>query len=94
MAPDGRRIAFVSSRSGEADIWLLDLETRRLRNLTAHPGGDYRPAFSPDGKWIAFTSDRDSEGARAHRFSIPAAAVDPDLCQARRWLGEAARDRW
>ncbi|HEY7394236.1 MAG TPA: DPP IV N-terminal domain-containing protein, partial [Gemmatimonadaceae bacterium] len=45
--------------------WLLDLETRRVRNLTNHPGGDYRPAFSPDGQWIAFTSDRDSDGARA-----------------------------
>ena len=64
MAPDGRRVAFVSSRGGQADVWILDLATRRVRNLTDHPGGDYRPAWSPDGEWIAFTSDRDSDGAR------------------------------
>ena len=43
MSPDATRVAFVSSRTGQADIWLLDLRTRRLRNLTNHPGGDYRP---------------------------------------------------
>src|SRR5262249_46790611 len=37
-----------------------DLETRKLRNLTDHPGGDFRPAWSPDGKWLAFSSERDS----------------------------------
>jgi Tol biopolymer transport system component len=66
LAPDGRHVAFVSTRSGQADIWLLDLQSKRLRNLTNHRGGDYRPAWSPDGKWIAFTSDRDSDGALAH----------------------------
>jgi Tol biopolymer transport system component len=44
MAPDGDRVAFVSSRSGQADIWKLDLKKKRLRNLTEHPAGDYRPA--------------------------------------------------
>ena len=60
FSPDGRAVAFVSSRSGQADIWVLELETRRLVNVTNHPAGDFRPAWAPDGRSIAFSSDRDS----------------------------------
>jgi Tol biopolymer transport system component len=59
LSPDGRSVAFVSTRGdGTTDIHVLDLETRRTRNLTASPGGDFRPAWSPDGRTIAFSSDR------------------------------------
>jgi Tol biopolymer transport system component len=59
LSPDGKFLAFVSSRSRQADIWVLNLMTRKLRNLTNHPAGDFRPAWSPDGRWLAFSSDRD-----------------------------------
>jgi len=50
LSPDGRRIVFVSTRAGgTADLWMLDVETRRARPLTSGPGGDFRPAWSPDG---------------------------------------------
>ena len=61
ISPDGRSLAFVSSRSGQADIWILELATGALRNLTHDPGGDFRPTWSPDGQWIVFSSDRDSK---------------------------------
>jgi TolB protein len=61
LSPDGRSLAFVSSRSGQADIWILELTTGALRNVTNHPGGDFRPSWSPDAQWIAFSSDRDSK---------------------------------
>lgn len=61
ISPDGRYLAFVSSRSGQADIWVLELGTGAARNLTNHPAGDFRPSWSPDGQWIAFSSDRDSQ---------------------------------
>ena len=54
----------MSSRSGQADIWILELTTGSLRNLTQDPGGDFRPSWSPDGQWIAFSSDRDSKKPR------------------------------
>jgi TolB protein len=45
-------------------VWLMDLTTRRARNLTPSKSGDFRPSWSPDGQWIAFSSDRDTPRRR------------------------------
>jgi len=66
FAPDGRSIAFVSTASGNADIYVLPFSPETSQDLSAatnvtnHPGGDFRPDFSPDGARIAFTTDRDT----------------------------------
>src|SRR5262245_35728191 len=41
------------------DLYITDLQTRQTRRLTDHPALDYNAAFSPDGKRIAFVSQRD-----------------------------------
>jgi Tol biopolymer transport system component len=66
LSPDGRTLAFVSTRrSGTANVWLLDLASHEYTNLTKNAGGNFRPSWSPDGKWIAFSSDRDTKPGRA-----------------------------
>jgi len=59
FSPDGKQLVFVSTRgNGLANLWLLDIATKHARQLTAVAGGNFRPSWSADGKWIAFSSGR------------------------------------
>src|SRR5262249_24480237 len=84
FAPDGKQLVFVSTRAaGTSDLWILDLQTRRAKALTSGPGGDFRPAWSPDGKWIAFASDRLSNlpfarGRWQHLHVVDIYVIHPD----------------
>lgn len=56
-SPDGRRLAFVVARVGDAQIYAMNADGKELRRLT--PAGTHLlPAWSPDGRWIAFLSIR------------------------------------
>lgn len=56
------RIALTSERDGNLEIYLMNPDGSALINLTNHPAQDAVPAWSPDGKKIAFLSDRAGKG--------------------------------
>ena len=48
----------VSDATGDFDIWIMEADGAAPRRLTNAPGLDSRPAWSPDGRHLAFTTNR------------------------------------
>jgi hypothetical protein len=59
-SPDNRTIVIAGQSTGVSDLFLFDTESKEVHRLTNDKFADLQPAFSPDGKTIAFVSDRGS----------------------------------
>jgi len=61
LSPDGRKMVWVSARSGNQEIWIKDLETGEDAALTASRVDKFAPGFSPDGMKLSFAAHRDNK---------------------------------
>src|SRR5256885_15362436 len=77
LSPDGKWVAYTVTHSslkenrGTTRIWLADVASGTSRQLTAGPGSDRQPRWSPDGRTLAFVSTRES-GAQLWLLSVGA----------------------
>src|SRR5205814_7003280 len=55
-SPDGKRLAFVSTRTGNGDIYVLTIDTGDLKRITFDDSLELLDAWSADGRWIYFSS--------------------------------------
>jgi Tol biopolymer transport system component len=59
ISPDGSRIAYVATRGGEPpNIWVIDVDGRHGMQVTSDDSVDLRPFWFPDGRRLAFQSNR------------------------------------
>jgi Tol biopolymer transport system component len=65
LAPNEHQATVVipDPDSGNRDIWLLDLASGALTRVTTHPANDWQVAWAPDGRQIAFASDRNGRSS-------------------------------
>src|SRR5579871_2291134 len=82
LSPDGSTLVFevasVVAGATESRLWTCARDGSDLRPLTAEGGRDGGARWSPDGRWIAFASDRAGEG-RSGLYVLPADGGEPRL---------------
>lgn len=86
LSPNGRFVAFASNRTGNNEIFVLELDRGQLVNVSSDAGDDNWPRWSPNGQRIAFHSNRDGN------YNLYTA--NPDGTDLRRVTKDAALDQW
>lgn len=87
-SPDGRQLAFISTRTGNGDIYLLTLATGELKRLTFDDGLDQLDGWSRDGRWIYFSSGSRDVGGLNDLFRVSASGGTPMPVSADRYTNE------
>jgi eukaryotic-like serine/threonine-protein kinase len=91
LSPDGNKMLWISSRSGNQEVWIRDLRTGEDSALSATRPVKYSPSFSPDGSRVIF-----SESPSWNVYIVPSAGGTPEMvCQgcgeATAWTSDGKR---
>ena len=87
-SPDGRQLAFVSTRTGNGDIYVLTLDTGELRRVTFDDAYDQLDAWARDGRWLYFSSSSRDIASMNDLFRVAATGGTPMQVSADRYVNE------
>jgi Tol biopolymer transport system component/C-terminal processing protease CtpA/Prc len=87
-SPDGTKLAFMSTRTGGGDIYILTLATDELKRLTFDDGPEQLDAWSRDGKWIYFSTGAHDVGRKNDIYRVSAEGGTPMPVSADRFTNE------
>ncbi len=87
-SPDGAKLAFISTRTGGGDIYILTLATDELKRLTFDDGMEQLDAWSRDGKWIYFSTGSHDVGRKNDIYRVSADGGTPMPVSADRFTNE------
>jgi dipeptidyl aminopeptidase/acylaminoacyl peptidase len=93
-SPDGKWIAFTSSRSGKNNIWVIRVDGGEAEQISDVKTGVGTYQWSPDGKWFAFTmtepkSEQEEKDDKGRNDAI---VVDHNVKKAKLWVIPVAKD--
>jgi dipeptidyl aminopeptidase/acylaminoacyl peptidase len=93
-SPDGRWIAFLSSRSGKSNIWRIRVDGGEAEQITDEKGGVTAFQWSPDGRQIAFLmpDSKTDDEERADKEKRDARVLDENVKLSRLYVIPIARD--
>lgn len=87
-SPDGRRLAFMSTRSGGGDIYVLTLDTGAVRRVTSDDGPETLEGWSADSHWLYLSSSSRDIGSMNDVYRVPADGGTPMPVSADRYVNE------
>ncbi|MCU0239259.1 MAG: hypothetical protein MUC29_07445 [Pyrinomonadaceae bacterium] len=88
FSPDGKRLAFGSNRTGNGDIYVLNLETNDLSRITFDDANDSLDAWSRDGNWLYFTSNSKDIAGMNDIFRVSSNGGTPQQVSSDRYANE------
>ena len=87
-SPDGKRLAFVSNRTGNGDIYVLNFETGDLQRMTFDDSADQLDGWSRDGQWLYFSSSSKDISGMSDIFRVSINGGTPMQVSADRYTSE------